>query len=70
MFVYNELLGTSRSMLLYPATETSSTAAGTYATKLHGCEQRYVGVVDAKSWSSAAISKQLAAILAELGATL
>jgi hypothetical protein len=44
MFVYNELLGGSRSMLLYPETSTSFAAAGIYATKQHTCEQHHVGL--------------------------
>lgn len=66
MFVYNELLGAPRSMLLYPQTSTSSTVAGAYATKLHSCEQRHVGLSDGRTWSSSAIQQRLAQLLSEL----
>lgn len=66
MFVYNELLGGARSMLLYPRTMKSFPASGTYATKQHGCEQRHIGVLDASRWSSAAIKQQLRELMNEL----
>ena len=52
MFVYNELLGAPRSMLLYPQTSTSSTVAGAYATKPHSCEQYHIGLSDGRTWST------------------
>lgn len=66
MFVYNELLGASRSMLLYPATGKSFPVSGTYSTKQHGCEQRHVGLFDKASWSTRAIQQQLQNILQEV----
>jgi len=63
MFVYNELLGGPRSMLLYPETATSRPVTGPYATKLHTCEQRHVGLCQAGAWSSPAIKEQLAGLL-------
>jgi len=68
MFVYNELLASPRSILLYPQTAASQPAGGAYATKLHACEQRHIGVCEANHWSSAAIKHQLASLLAELSA--
>jgi 5-methylcytosine-specific restriction enzyme subunit McrC len=68
MYVYNELLGTPRAVLLYPETATSRSAGGGYATKLHTCEQRHIGLCEAGHWSSAAIKLQLAALLAEVSA--
>lgn len=59
MFVYNELLGGPRSMLLYPETATSRPAAGPYATKQHTCEQRHVGLCQAGRWSSSVIKQQV-----------
>jgi 5-methylcytosine-specific restriction enzyme subunit McrC len=66
MFVYNELLGGPRSMLLYPETATSRPVTGPYATKPHTCEQRHVGLCQAGAWSSPAIKEQLAQLLAGL----
>jgi 5-methylcytosine-specific restriction enzyme subunit McrC len=63
MFVYNELLGGPRSMLLYPKTSISFAAAGSYATKQHTCEQRHVGLCQGGSWSSLAIKQQLVLLL-------
>lgn len=63
MFVYNELLGGPRSMLLYPETSTSSGSAGSYARRQHTCEQRHVGLCQRGSWSSPAIKQQLVQLL-------
>lgn len=67
MFVYNELLGATRSMLLYPATSSSFPAAGGYATKQHGCEQRHVGLFDGSKWNSLVIKQQLGQLLSTIG---
>jgi 5-methylcytosine-specific restriction enzyme subunit McrC len=66
MFVYNELLGGPRSMLLYPETSTSFAAAGIYAKKQHTCEQRHVGLCQGGTWSSPAIKQQLGLLLSGL----
>lgn len=66
MFVYNELLAGSRSMLLYPATQSSFPASGSYATKGHGCEQFHVGVLEGAKWNNTVIKQQLGGILAQL----
>jgi 5-methylcytosine-specific restriction endonuclease McrBC regulatory subunit McrC len=65
MFVYNELLDGSRSVLLYPRTAKSKPEQGQYALRDHSCEQRHVGLFGAGSggkveWSEAAIKAQLA----------
>jgi 5-methylcytosine-specific restriction enzyme subunit McrC len=64
MFVYNELLGCSRSILLYPKAADSSPARGTFATGGHSCEQDHVGVIEGAHWRTAAIIEQLRALLA------
>jgi 5-methylcytosine-specific restriction enzyme subunit McrC len=64
MFVYNELLRAPRAVLLYPQTATSQSSGGAYVTKLHTCEQRHLGLCEAGRWSSAAIQRQLADLLA------
>lgn len=66
MFVYNELLGGARSMLLYPRTTSSLPVRGTYATKHHGCEQFHLGLFDGAKWSTAAIKQGLGELLAAL----
>lgn len=63
MFVYNELLAGSRSMLLYPATPSSLPVRGVYAAKAHGCEQVHLGLVDGQSWSTPSIQRQLVAMI-------
>jgi 5-methylcytosine-specific restriction enzyme subunit McrC len=66
MFVYNELLGGARSMLLYPATSKSFSASGMYASKQHGCEQRHVGLFEKTNWSTSKIKQQLQKIVEEV----
>ncbi|HEX3473513.1 MAG TPA: hypothetical protein VHT91_00655 [Kofleriaceae bacterium] len=68
MLVYSELLGAPRSVLLYPRTSASQDVTGTYAARPHGCEQRYVGLSDGRTWSSRIIAQQLAQLLSELPA--
>lgn len=63
MFVYNELLGSVLSVLLYPRTSQSFAAGGGYARREHGCEQRHVGVLDGTRWSTATILRALRDIL-------
>jgi 5-methylcytosine-specific restriction endonuclease McrBC regulatory subunit McrC len=68
MFIYNELLASPRSILLYPQTATSQPASGAYASKPHICEQRHIGLCNAGRWSGATIKHQLADLLAEVSA--
>jgi 5-methylcytosine-specific restriction enzyme subunit McrC len=63
MFVYNELLGCSRSILLYPRTGSSSAAHGSFATGGHGCAQDHVGVIEGAHWSTPAVMEQLREML-------
>lgn len=64
MFVYNELLGSARSMLLYPRTAISSDAGGAFAARPHRCEQVHVGVFEPPMrWSTAAVKQGLAELL-------
>jgi 5-methylcytosine-specific restriction enzyme subunit McrC len=46
MFVYNELIGNTHSVLLYPSTDDSMPLRGTYTRREHGCEQRYLRLFD------------------------
>lgn len=68
MFVYNELLGAPRSVLLYPATTHGQALVGRFSKKGHSCEQRHLGVLtDAQGnarWNTQAISQQLLDLLA------
>lgn len=66
MFVYNELLGAARSVLLYPRTSTSQDTTGIYTTKPHGCEQRHLGLSDGRTWRTSMVQQQLAQLLSEL----
>jgi 5-methylcytosine-specific restriction endonuclease McrBC regulatory subunit McrC len=66
MFVYNELLAGSRSMLLYPATSRSFPTRGAFANKPHTCEQRHIGLLEGAAWSTAKIKAQLAELLSAL----
>ena len=63
MFVYNELLEGARSVLLYPATAKSIGVRGTYARRAHSCEQMYLGLLDTKGWSTAAMHAQIQTLL-------
>jgi 5-methylcytosine-specific restriction endonuclease McrBC regulatory subunit McrC len=64
MFVYNELLEGTRSLLLYPATSAVAAGATGPERRSHACEQVRVGVFEGKGWSTPAIKQQLAALLA------
>lgn len=66
MFVYNELLDSAHSMLLYPATTSSFPATGTYATTQHSCRQFHLGLFEGARWNSPAIKQQLAQLLSEV----
>ncbi len=64
MFVYNELLGCARALLLYPRVGSSFAAGGGYAGRSHGCVQGHLGVVDGARWTTPAALEQLRAMLA------
>jgi 5-methylcytosine-specific restriction enzyme subunit McrC len=66
MFVYNELLSGSRSMLLYPRTAKSFASSGAYAKRDHTCEQAHIGLLANEKWSTAAIKQQLGELVAGL----
>jgi 5-methylcytosine-specific restriction enzyme subunit McrC len=63
MFVYNELLGGAKSILLYPRTTASFYATGDYVSKNHKCEQCHVGLFDGARWSNEVIKQQLGDLL-------
>ena len=65
MFVYNELLGAPRSVLLYPATQESLSLRASYHGRPHTCEQAYLGVVRGGSWSTTALGEQVERLLAD-----
>ena len=65
MFVYNELLGAPRSVLLYPRTSTSADVAGIYAARPHGCELRHIGLSDGRTWRTSMIQQELAQLLSD-----
>jgi 5-methylcytosine-specific restriction enzyme subunit McrC len=66
MFVYNELLDSACSVLLYPRTAASVDASGTYATTAHTCRQIYLGRFEQPTWRGDIIRAELAALLAGL----
>ena len=70
MFLYNELLGSPRAILLYPRVAASSDASGRYATlparSSHACEQRHIGLLRGSAWSNDEIKAQLGTLLSEL----
>lgn len=72
MFLYNELLGSRRAILLYPKVTTSTSISGSYATlparSPHACAQRHIGLLRDATWSNDEIKAQLAALLSELAA--
>lgn len=55
MFVYNELLGCTRSLLVYPRTVRAQALSGRYTGRDHGCEQAHLGVIDGEHWRSTAL---------------
>lgn len=63
MFVYNELLGAPRSMLLYPVTSDANPVTGRYADRNHTCEQWHLGVLSGATWSTRVVKQQLADLL-------
>lgn len=69
MFVYNELFGAPRALLLYPATSASIGRTGSFArrpgasTPPHRCETIHLGVVDGEKWSSAGLRQQIEVLL-------
>jgi hypothetical protein len=65
MFVYNELLGAPRSLLLYPDTQTGGAVHGSYADRAHGCGQCFLGLADGQRWSTRRMKEQVGALLAE-----
>jgi len=70
MFVYNELLGCRRSILLYPKLATSQPSSGLFAKRDHDCAQAYVGLFAGEKWDSEEIGKQLRALAsAAIGST-
>jgi 5-methylcytosine-specific restriction endonuclease McrBC regulatory subunit McrC len=72
MFLYNELLGSQRAILLYPKVASSTSISGSYATRPartpHACEQRHIGLLRESTWNNEEIKAQLSALLSELAA--
>lgn len=66
MFVYNELLGCARSLLVYPRTTQSQALRGRYAGRLHECEQGHLGVIDGEHWQTTAVMIEQARCLLDI----
>ena len=65
MFVYNELLGAPRAVLLYPGTGAATGRVGQYADRLrpHGCETMFLGVLAKHEWGGNQVTAQIEALL-------
>jgi 5-methylcytosine-specific restriction enzyme subunit McrC len=63
MFVYNELLGIERAVLVCPASNEKARFSGLFAGKLHSCEVFHLGLIDESGWSTANIQRQIASLL-------
>ncbi|MEZ4299792.1 MAG: hypothetical protein R3B70_32890 [Polyangiaceae bacterium] len=70
MFVYNELLGAPRAVLLYPSTGPATDRAGQFAARAHphGCETLHLGVIAGEAWSRDRMMEQIEGLLRSLSA--
>lgn len=68
MFVYNELLGAPRAILLYPSTGAAIGRVGQYAERPrpHGCETMHLGVVAQHTWRGGQMVAQIEVLLQSL----
>lgn len=64
MFVYNELLGAARSVLVYPGVGSATGARGAYEGRTHGCATLHLALMDGARWSRDRMQQQIAAALA------
>jgi 5-methylcytosine-specific restriction enzyme subunit McrC len=69
MFVYNELLGAPRAVLLYPGTGTVTGRAGSFAGRPHTCETVHLAVVADHQWRDKDMQEQVETLLASLVAS-
>ncbi|MFO0591812.1 MAG: hypothetical protein U0441_29965 [Polyangiaceae bacterium] len=68
MFVYNELFGSPRAILLYPSTGSAVGRVGQYAdrTRPHGCETMHLGVVAQHAWREQQMIARIEVLLQSL----
>lgn len=66
MFVYNEMLGAPRAVLIYPGASEGRLKVGNYRQRDHGCETVRLAPVSNGNWSSVAIREQVARLLSAL----
>lgn len=68
MFVYNELFGTARSLLVYPAAgEGAQRLDGEYVERSHGCGTVELGLFEGTKVGSEALVEQVRRVLATVG---
>lgn len=66
MFVYNELLGSPRAVLLYPASGAATGREGNYVGRAHRCATMHLGVVAEQQWRGDHMQAQIAGLLEAL----
>ncbi len=69
MFVYNELLGGGRAVLIYPGAGGASggSARGDYVGRTHGCETVQLALVEAARSCTAGMREHVISVLTTLG---
>jgi 5-methylcytosine-specific restriction enzyme subunit McrC len=64
MFVYNELFGAPRALLVYPSvSKESRDREGPFAGREHGCGTLHLGLFDDAGWSTAGMKGQVKDLL-------
>jgi 5-methylcytosine-specific restriction enzyme subunit McrC len=64
MFAYNELLGTSNAVLVYPRVgDAAAGVSGSYVNRDHRCHTFHVGLFQNGAWSTRAMQEQVRALL-------
>ncbi len=67
MFVYNELLGGARSLLVYPSVSGSKQVRGRFTDRQHDCGTLHLQPLVGKEWASSAMYTEVSALLRGLG---
>lgn len=63
MFVYNELFGSARSVLIYPTSGASKVRQGWFTDRTHTCSTAHLGVLEGTRWSAKHLEQQIIGVL-------
>ncbi|MBI2392027.1 MAG: hypothetical protein HYV09_20715 [Deltaproteobacteria bacterium] len=63
MFVYNELFGSARSLLIYPTGGASKTREGGFTGRKHTCSTAHLGVLEGARWSAKHLEQQIVRLI-------